>query len=165
MNDIPLPKDPRHQRLADLHATRGMSLVDAYLEVGFKVSRRVAAANAHRIMKRPDVVAYLAAIRQEQAAAAHLSITEILTFCARVVRTGIGDLDPTAGSATGDLIKSYAATEGELASSSRIEKLCPFRAIDTHLKLSGEDPQTNALKDLAAAIGSLGGEVLPSDRM
>jgi len=162
---IPLPKDPRHQRLADLHAVHGMSLVDAYLATGFKVSRRTAASSAHRIMKRPDVIDYLAAIRQEQAAGAHLSITEILTFCARVVRTGIGDLDPSPGSATGDLIKTNAAPDAELPSSPRIEKLCPFKAIDTHPKLSGEDPQTNALKDLAAALGSLGGEVLPTDRM
>lgn len=162
---VPLPKDPRHQRFADLHALQGLCLADAYIAAGYKVGRAAARSAGARLMKRPDVTAYLAAIRGQAAGDTILSVNEILRFCARVVRTGIGDLDPSEGSPTADLIKNHSETESETGGSRRIEKLCPFKAIDTHLKLTGEDPHQNALKDIAAAIGSLGGHPLPTDRL
>jgi phage terminase small subunit len=142
-----------------------MALAEAYLGAGYKTDRRSARNCGCRLLKHPHVIAYLNAIRQAQAEKARLSVAEILAFCARVVRTGIGDLDASAGSDTGDLIKSYSSNEGELGSSMKMEKHDPFKAIETHLKLSGEDPATNALQELATALGSLGGSLMPTEKM
>jgi phage terminase small subunit len=162
---ITLPKDPRHQRFADLILAGTHNASAAYIAAGFKVGITTARVNSGRLLKRPDVIAYMTAIRQAAADESVLTISEILKFCARVVRTGIGDLDPSAESPTGDLIKSHSSNEGEMGSSYKVEKHCPFKAIDTHLKLTGNNPEADAIKELAAAIGSLGGSVLPTGKL
>ncbi len=163
---IPLPKEPRHRLFADF-VLSGKPLVEAYLEAGFRCTRATANANAKKLRKRPDLQAYIRAV---QAAAAHeatLSLHEILRFCARVVRTPIARLDPrNPADPNGDLIKSFASNDGELSSSFRLEKHDPFKAIDTHLKLSGHDPEADAMRQLAAALAALGhGQPMPEDRM
>jgi phage terminase small subunit len=152
----PLPKEPRHQRFADL-VLIGRPLVEAYLEAGFRCTRRTANANAQKLRKRPDVAAYLKAVQAQAATDATLSLNEIMTFCARTVRTPITKLDPRNPEDTnGDLIKSYSINDGEAASCVRVEKHDPFRAIETHLKLSGQDSESNAVAELAKAIAALG---------
>lgn len=158
------PRDPRHQRFAD-ELFGGMGPTDAYIAAGYKCSRKTATSNAKKLRRKPQVAAYIKALQTKAAEESNLTINEILRFCARVVRTGIGDLDPSPGSPTADLIKHHSENESETGTSRRIEKLCPFKAIDTHLKLTGHDPQANSLKEIAAALGALAGPVLPTDKL
>lgn len=149
-----LPKDPRHQRFADL-VLRGRALVDAYLEAGFKCTRRAAHASANRLLGKADVAAYIAAIQQAAAARAAedsiLSVMEKRRFLARIVRTPLARLDPrNPDDPNGDLVKSYALNEGETSRSERIEKLDPLKAIEIDNTLSGDDGQ----KDMAALLTS-----------
>jgi phage terminase small subunit len=162
---IPLPKEPRHQRFADL-VLRGRPLVDAYLESGFKCSRATANANAKKLRKRPDVEAYIRAIQTTVADDTTLSVQEILQYCARVVRIPITKLDPRDPEGkNSDLIKSFTINDTETGSSFRLEKHDPFKAIDTHLKLSGHDPESNALNELAHVLANLTNTPLPDDKM
>jgi len=154
MPDIPLPKDPRHQRFADLHIFKGLTGTDAYIQAGFKVKRSTAASNAVRVMRRADVAAYIAAVRQAAATEACLTVREIREFCARVVRTPITALDPNEAQ-DADLIKSYAVSESELGSNRRLEKHDPFKAIEIDIKLTHEEPAAAATQEPAAAIASL----------
>lgn len=162
---IPLPKEPRHQRFADL-VLRGRPLVDAYQEAGFKCSRATANANAKKLRKRPDVEAYIRAIQTTAADDTALSVKEILHYCARVVRTPITKLDPRdPEDKNADLIKSFTINETESGSSFRLDKHCPFKAIDTHMKLSGDDQEANMMAGLAHALANLKHTPLPDDRM
>lgn len=158
-----LPKDPRHQRFAD-HVLAGCSLTEAYVKAGYKVSRSSAQSAGRRLVKQPDVAAYIRSVQESAKTASILSVHEILQFCARVVRTPITALDPDSDQHA-DLIKSYRRSESELGTNTSLEKHDPFKAIEIHIKLSGDDPEANALKEIAAAIGHLGGQVLPDDRM
>ena len=56
----PLPKDPRHQRFADLRL-RGRSLAQAYVEAGF--SAKGANSNAVKLEARADVAVTQARLR------------------------------------------------------------------------------------------------------
>jgi len=166
-SSVPLPKEPRHQRFADL-VLIGKPLVDAYLEAGFKCSRATANANAKKLRKRADVEAYIRAIQSKAADDSTLSVNEILRYCARVVRTPITKLDPrNPEDENGDLIKSYSINETETGSSFRIEKQDPFKAIDTHLTLSGHNPEADAMAGLVSALTLLSSKstTLPTDRM
>lgn len=161
---LPIPLNPRHQRFADA-VCAGETLTAAYLKAGFKCSRATAQANAKKLRRRHDVVRYIRAMQSQMAEATLLSIREILEFCARIVRTPITKLDPN-NEQNADLIKSYSVNETEMGRSIRLEKHDPFKAIEIHLKLTNEDPETNALKDLAAAIGALGAKSpIPPDKM
>jgi phage terminase small subunit len=162
---IPLPKEPRHQRFADL-VLRGRPLVDAYQEAGFKCSRATANANAKKLRKRSDVEAYIHAIQTTAADDTALSVQEILQYCARVVRTPITKLDPRdPDEKNADLIKSFTINDTETGSSFRLEKHDPFKAIDTHLKLTGFDPEANVMNELANVLANLKHTPLPEDRM
>jgi hypothetical protein len=172
MNDIPLPKDPRHQRFADLRLA-GQSLIDAYVASGFKTDRRVASSNAKKIEKRADVQAYLAAVRQRAASAAVLTVEEKRQFLARIVRVPLILIDPTnPADPNADLIKKTKrkVIEGneqnpEAWVYDELEKYDALRAIDEDNKLAGEDPASKAISELATALSSLGGPALPDDRM
>lgn len=164
-DSIPLPKEPRHQRFADL-VLRGGPLVDSYLKAGFKCSRATANANAKKLRKRPDVAAYIHAVQARAANESTLSVNEILQYCARVVRTPITKLDPrNPADPNSDLIKTYTINDGETSSSVRVEKHDPFKAIDTHLKLTGNDAEANYMNSLAQALANLPNSDMPSDRM
>jgi DNA-directed RNA polymerase subunit F len=162
---FPLPGDPRHQRVADLYLS-GRPGVDAYLEAGFKCTRESAYQNAKRVLKRPDVVAYMDAVKAAAAEAAVMSVREKREYLARVVRVPITSLDPEKEE-NGDLIKSFSKTESELSNSFRVEKVDPIAAIklDNELASVG-NPQADAVGKLAEAIASLGSaSPLPEDRM
>jgi phage terminase small subunit len=163
MSDIPLPPDARHQRFADL-ILAGRDQTDAYLEAGFQAARRTARANAARLRKSVPVTAYIQAMQAHAAEQSLLSVLEIRRFCARVVRTPITALSPDQET-DADLIKTYSVNHSEVSTSTRLEKHDPFKAIEIDLKLSGQDPETNALRDLAAALSQLGESPLPSDKM
>ena len=150
---IPLPKDPRHQRFAD-NLIAGMSASEAYVAAGFKASKATKGSAAGRLKKSRAVRDYMDAIRQASAVSTVLSVIEKREFFARIVRTPITKLDPD-NEENGDLIKSFAKNESEMGSSIRLEKLDPLKAIELDNKLSGDDPETNSLRDLADAIGRL----------
>lgn len=170
---IPLPRDPRHQRFADL-VLEGKSLVEAYLGAGYRCARAAAKSNATKLRKRRDVAAYITAIQQRAASDSIMNLVEILEFCARVKRVPITKLRPDdPNDENSDLIKKYkirrsvdSETESEVELV-EVEKLDPFKAIDTHLKLSGDDPEANALAALAEELCALGrgNDPLPKDRL
>jgi hypothetical protein len=166
MPDHPLPRDPRHQRFADL-LLRGSSLVDAYLSAGFKCTRASANQNAKRLRKNPEVDAYILSIQAAAADDSVLSVQEKRTFLARIVRTKLAALKPgDEDDPNGDLIKSYASTESESSTSVRFEKHCPLKAIEIDNKLDASSPENESAMELTNAILALAGKsVLPEDRM
>lgn len=162
-----LPKDPRHQRVADNHLA-GMSNTDAYLKAGYTCKPSSAMHACKRVLKRPDVIAYIAAQRQASATSTTLSIQEKREFLARIVRTPITDIvipDSNIGHKNTDLLKSYTKNESEMATSTKLDKLDALKAIEIDNKLSGDDPEHNALKEIASALSSLAAPVIPTDKM
>lgn len=172
MNQFPLPADPRHQRFADLRL-RGVSLIDAYLQAGFTQKDRRSSSNAKKIEQRPDVQAYMNAVRQASAGDSVLSVQEKRQFLARIVRVPLIRIDPAnPDDPNADLIKKAKrkTTEGneqepEAWVYDEVEKYDALRAIDEDNKLAGEDPASKAITDLAHALSSLGGPALPQDTM
>lgn len=172
MTKLPLPADPRHQRFADLRLA-GASLVDAYTGAGFKDDRRASSSNAKRIEKRPDVAAYMEAVRQAAAGDSVLTVEEKRKFLARIVRVPLIRIDPAnPDDPNADLIKKAKrkVSEGneqepEAWIYDEVEKYDALRAIDEDNKLAGEDPASKAISELATALSSLGGPALPDDRM
>jgi phage terminase small subunit len=163
-SDIPLPAEPRHQRYADLRL-RGLTRKDAYLQAGFRCSPSSANSAGSRLDRRPDIQAYLQAVKAAATGTTILDLLEIRRFLARTVRVPITKLaihqDQDA-----DLIKSYSTQESEDRSSFRIEKHDPLKAIEIDLKLSGNDPDTNALKQFSEALLTLGGHnPIPNDTL
>lgn len=57
------PADPRHHRFA-LNYLALHTLVDSYLLAGFQCKRTTAYVNSSRLIRRPDVAAFLAASRR-----------------------------------------------------------------------------------------------------
>lgn len=164
---IPLPREPRHQRFADLMLA-GKSMVEAYLTAGFRCTRQAAKTGATKIRKRPDVVAYMHAIQERAADDSCLSVMEKRRFLARIVRTPLMSIDPNdPNHKDGDLILKYKRTESETGSHQEIVKLDPLKAIAEDNKLSGDDPEANALQQMAEAFSRLGNlpNPLPADRM
>jgi len=145
---------PRYQRFAD-RLLSGDNYVDAYLAAGFKCKRENVGKSAWRLKQNPQIAAYLEAAQKRAADEACLTLREIRHFLARIVRTPITKLDPT-DKANADLIKTYSLTERGTSSSRRLEKLDPLKAIEMDLKLSGNDPGTNTIKQLAEALAALG---------
>jgi len=172
MIDLPLPKDPRHQRFADLRLA-GKSLIDSYLGAGFTAKDRRSSSNAKTIEKRADVAAYMEAVRQRAAGASVLTVEEKRQFLARIVRVPLLRIDPAnPDDPNADLIKKAKrkVTEGneqepEAWIYDEVEKYDALRAIDEDNKLAGEDPASKAISELATALSSLGGPALPDDRM
>lgn len=165
---LPLPKDPRHQRFADL-VLGGMSAPEAYRKVGMKVGTAASARTlASRLLKKVDVVAYMAAVRQEAAKGSVLSLQEIREFHARIVRTPLRAIDPNDPTfKDGDLIVKYRYKASGEDVVEEIVKHCPLKAIAMDLKMSGDDPEANALQQMADAFSNLGAQAgtLPVDRM
>lgn len=166
MSAIALPKDPRHQRFADNHLA-GMSLTEAYLRAGYKVSRASAGRCAKRLAKTPAVLAYLENLRQEAAKAAVLTVEEKRRFFARIVRVPLARIDPdNPEDPNADLVESYRRSDTETGSSIAVKKLSPLAAIEADNKLSGDgQPEAGAVSELAKALCALAGPVLPADRM
>lgn len=162
---IPLPKDPRHQRLADLTLTGEMSRAEAYGKIyptSKKTSRNPAAA---KILKRADVKAYIAAIRQHTTTDRTLTFQEKREFLARIVRTPITALS-TDSEKNADLIKSYATSETEISNSTRLEKYDALKAIEIDNRLAGDEAETTLERELAAALAALKpSSPVPDDKM
>ncbi len=168
---LPLPKDPRHQRFADLRL-RGESLREAYRGAGYKLDDR-SSSNAKRLENRLDVQAYMHAVRAAAAGDTVMSVQEKREFLARIVRVPLIKIDPTnPDDPNADLIKKTKrrVVEGNEQDPKawihdELEKYDALRAIDEDNKLAGDDPASKAITDLAAALSSLGGPPLPQDRM
>ncbi|WAC18814.1 hypothetical protein OVA24_16410 [Luteolibacter sp. SL250] len=143
------PKMPRHRLFAD-RVLAGDCLVTAYLAAGYKGTSATARPHASKLRKRPEVAAYIDAVQARAADESTLTLLEIRRFLARIVRTPLTALDPEGGR-DADLIKNIART----SSSTRLEKLDPLKAIEMDLKLSGQDPETSLLKQMARALETL----------
>lgn len=158
--EIPLPKDPRHQRYADgiLSGLDGWEAYQRAYTLGKKKPAKASCHTGHKRLKgKPDVIAYLRAIRQQSAGTTLLSVNEKREFFARIVRTPITSLSHEREE-NADLIKSYSVNESETSSNVRLEKLDPLKAIELDNKLAGEDPETNLLSQLAQALTSIGNQ-------
>lgn len=175
-SSIPLPKDPKHQRFADL-ILEGKPAAEAYKESGFKSSTpKSRSAAAARLLKNVSVASYLAAVRQQAAQGTVASLQykrELLFQIMDVPLTAINPEDPTRTHHR--LIKKLkrrfevneaGGGDGSTTCIEEIEKLDPLKAIEIDNKLAGDDPEASHLGAIAAAIASLGGKSpLPQDSM
>jgi hypothetical protein len=164
-SSIPLPKDPRHQRFADL-VLGGENAAKAYVEAGFTAkSPQVRSANASRLLKRADVRAYMEEIRKRAADDSVMDLLERRRFYARIVRTPLMAIDPNdPARKNGDIIKKFKRSEFGY----ELEKLCPLKACELDTKAAGEDSESNALGDLAEAfraIGAMSSGPIPTDKL
>lgn len=172
MNHITLPKDPRHQRFADL-ILRGETAPEAYRKAGFKVTNlNSAKAAASRMLTNVSIKNYIQAVKSaaaERAAEGAVgTVLEKRMFLARVWRTPLRAIDPNDPShKDGDLISKYKRVTSETGETEEIVKLCPLKAIAEDNKLSGDDPEANALQQMAEAFTMLGKmpTPLPVDQM
>lgn len=156
LQSIPLPKDVRHQRFADL-VLRGRSLLDAYLSAGFKAKGKAAKSAASRLRQHPDVNAYITAIQKQSAEESLLTVQEKRSFLARVVRTRHAEIDPRdPEDPNGDMIVSVSETTGEVSNSLRVEKYSALKAIEIDNKMAGHNApdkmEHSASGDLAALM-------------
>ena len=167
MQKIPLPKDPRHQRFADL-VMQGERPAEAYRMAGFKAKTANSRnALACRMLKNVNVSAYMGAVRTAAAGEAVLSVAEKRRFFARIVRVALARIDPSdPDDPNADLVESYRRSDSETGSTVAFKKLNPLAAIEADNKLSGDgQPDAEALHDLAGALASLASPTLPTDRM
>ena len=161
---FPIPRHPRHRKFADC-LLKGMGVGEAYMAAGYRCAVRHASHAGCRVRDRPDVTAYLKAVQAEAARDACLTLSEIRRFLARIVRTPITALDP-GDPVNADLIKTCTTTGTGERMSLRLEKLDPLKAIEMDLKLAGQDPETDAVRQIAEAIASLGGmKALPEEKL
>jgi hypothetical protein len=149
-DDVPMPPQrPRHRLFAD-RVLAGDCLVTAYLAAGYRGTPASASSQASKLRKRPEVAAYIDAVQRRAADESTLTLLEIRRFLARIVRTPLTELDADGGR-DADLIKTVART----SSTTRLEKLDPLKAIEIDLKISGQDPETSLLKQMARALETL----------
>ncbi len=154
---IPLPRDARLQRYAD-GILEGLEGWDAYKRAFPECRTKQSAHTGHkRANKRPDVKAYMRAVRQHRAEEMVLSLRAKREFLCRIVTTPLTSIDldsPTRKDH--DLLKRFKRTATEAGESVDIEKLDALKAIDLDNKLSGDGENDNAIQALAAAIAGLG---------
>lgn len=156
----PMQITPQQQIFADA-VIQGMPQIEAYRKAGYKFKNAATGwAASSRLAARPDVSAYIAAARMTAAKSAVLTLQEKREFLARIVRTPLRAIDPNdPDHKDGDLIKKYkySSTHGEEGDreTEEFEKLDPLKALELDNKLSGDDPDTNAINGLAAAIANL----------
>lgn len=148
--DIPLPKDPRHQRLVDLLLTTDLCRKEAYRTVYPRAKESSASPMAARILKRPDVVAYETAMRRAAQSEAHLTLEEKRNFLARVVRCRI-DQEPNDS----DLWQEIRDHETETSITRHRKLPSKTDCIKLDNELAGDDPATNAIDQLAQALAKL----------
>lgn len=161
MNTIPILKDERHRKFADL-VLDGVKPAQAYKRAGYKaLTPQSRATAAGRLLKNVDIDRYLTAVRRHAAEGAVLSLRDKREFLARIVMTPLRKIDPDGKD--GDLIKKYKVITTEAGETEEIEKLDPLKAIELDNKLSGDDPESNAIESLADALAGLGGHA--EDRM
>lgn len=148
--DIPLPRDPRHQRLVDL-ILDGVPKGDAYASLYPRSAKKSRNPACGAVLRRPDVKAYMAGIRRIAVSEKVLSIIEKREFLARVVRC-----QPHLEPDDSDLWQEIRIEETETAT--RITRKLPGKCecIKLDNELDGSDPATNALDQLATALARLG---------
>jgi phage terminase small subunit len=153
LNSIPLPKDVRHQRFADL-VLRGSSLLDAYLHSGYKSKGSAAKAAASRLRAHADVSAYITAVQKQAASGAVMDRQEALEYLTRNIRTPIGEVDETS-----DLAQEVTRDEvGEETIRTKIKMPGKINAVDRLAKMLGwyapEKVEVSADDELADLIRS-----------
>jgi phage terminase small subunit len=92
---MPALGNARHEHFAQLTA-EGRSGVDAYLEAGHQVSRKVAGVNASRLVKNPDVKARIAELEEQRAAMA-AGTAEAVETLVRELALVFADVPATEG--------------------------------------------------------------------
>jgi hypothetical protein len=152
----PLPRQARAQRFADL-ILAGASQAEAYRAVGFQAKTPAGiAVCAHKLAIRPDVAAYMEWQRRASATQTTLTLQEKREFLARVVRIPLLKIDTDSATYEhGDLIKKFKTKTDEMGTTVEIEKHDPLKAIEIDNKLSGDDPEAEALADLVTAIQNI----------
>lgn len=157
MSEIPVPKDPRHLAFADF-ILAGEKPSKAYRDAGFNAkSAATCATNSGRLLKNADIKAYLHAMRQQGAKAKVLTLQAKREFLFRIVTTPLMGIDPRGPD--GDLILKYKNTISDNGGSEEITKYDALKAIDLDNRLSGDDPESNAIGSLAEALAGLGGVI------
>ncbi|MCW1885529.1 terminase small subunit [Luteolibacter flavescens] len=149
----PEPKpNVRRERFCEFIAA-GVVPADAWIQAGYKVSREVARRNAHEALSNPDVQAKIAALREPQTKAAHMTKDEKLRFLAELIRTPIEQIGPdsplcvefseetVAGGSRGKLRRGQAPSGNEVAGPTVLRRKVKMgdklRAIELHSKLLG----------------------------
>lgn len=162
---LPTIQDPRHHRFADF-VLNGDTPSNAYRKAGYSAkSAQSLATCAKRLLKNVEVATYMAAVRQRAAQGMVLSLQTKREFLCRIVNTPLRSIDPNDPNfKDGDLILKYKRVVTESGETEEIVKLDPLKAIDLDNKLSGDDPESNALGSLASALAGLGGGSV-DDRM
>lgn len=161
MFDIPIPKDPRHVKFADM-VLDGVPAAKAYKQAGFKAKNaQTAAASSSRLLKNANIRQYMEAIQRQAADGKVLSLRAKREFLCRIVSTPLMSIDPRGPD--GDLILKYKNTVTEGGRSEEIVKLDPLKAIELDNKLCGDDPEANAMASLAQALSGMAGGSGPVD--
>lgn len=162
MNDLPELKDERHRRFC-VAVLDGNAPAKAYEMAGYQAKTpQSRAAAASRLLKDVNIATYLSAVRQEASKGVVLSLQAKREFLARIVMTPLMGIDPRhPDKKDGDLLKKYKRNvsirgEDETIVTEEFEKLDPLKAIDLDNKLSGDDPESNAMGSLASALAGLG---------
>lgn len=132
LKEIPLPKDPRYQRFADL-LLRGENGISAYVSAGFKGKGKSAKAAASRLRNHPQVSAYMEAIMRKSAEGAVMNRQEAMEFLTLNVRTPVGEVDETS-----KLAQEVTRDEvGEETIRTKIKMPGKIEAIDRLAKMLG----------------------------
>lgn len=156
------PKNPQHRKFADA-ILDGDKPSEAYRKAGFKAKAGSSRATAaKRLLQTQQISTYIRAMQAASVTDKVLSLQEKREFYARVVRTPLLKIDPHGEN--GDLIVKYRNTVTEDGGSEEWVKIDPLKAIEQDNKLSGDDPDSNAIHGLAEALAGLGGGVA-DDRM
>jgi phage terminase small subunit len=175
--DIPLPKKLQHQAFADL-VLAGHAPATAYQMAGFaaKTSQSRATASG-RLLKNVDIADYIAAVKakaqSQMADDAMLTVLERRGKLARIYRANILKIDPTnPDDPNADLLKKVKIrekidVEGNVTRTTEFEIHDALAAGRDDGKLSGDDPEANAMQQMAEALERIAKTqgTLPDDKM
>jgi hypothetical protein len=152
--EVPPLKNARHHKFATA-VLRGMSLGDAYYAAGYRCKDyHTYQLHGSKLRKHKQVAAYIEVAQRNTADDSMLTLAEKRRFLARIVRTPISAI---SWDENADLAKRICDTH--------VEKFDPLKAIELDNKMSGDDPTADAMKQIAQAIGALGGSVLPQGKL
>lgn len=141
---MPVLKLKRHETFARNIGIKGMSAAEAYREVWTKASVRTSEVNGSELSRKTEVALRIAEFREESANRAKekdfLTMEEKRAFCARIVRTPVGQVDHTS-----DLCQERVYTEGQEETSVRVKMPCKLKAIliDNDLAVDGAEAGKN----------------------
>jgi hypothetical protein len=125
---MPVLKLKRHETFARNIGIKGMSAAEAYRTGWPKASKKTAEHEGPRLAQNPKVATRISEFREESAKRAaekdFLTVEEKRAFCARIVRTPVGQVDHTS-----DLCQERTYTEGQEETSVRVKMPCKLKAI------------------------------------